>query len=85
MPHGQSSCGLILDKHVAETVIVPVRQVDAHTRTWDGQRDGDAMTPIWWGMNVLKKVGRVSVAVHVNPDVIIAPAACHIAIENSIA
>jgi hypothetical protein len=36
-------------------------------------------------VDVRKKVGRVSVTIHVDPDIIIAPAACHVAIENSIA
>lgn len=58
--------------------------MDAYTWPWDRQRDGDTMAPIWRGMNVRKEVGRVGVAIHVDPDIIIAPAACHVAIENPI-
>lgn len=85
VPQSQSSRGLILNKNITSRISIEICQVDAHTRPWDGQGDGDAMAPIWWGMNVLKEVGRVGVAIHVDPDVIITPAACHVAIENPVA
>lgn len=85
MPQGQSSGGFVLHKHVATSIAVKVCQVDTHTRPWDRQRDGDAMAPFWRCVDVRKKVGRVSVPIHVDPDIIIAPAACHVAIENPIA
>lgn len=85
MPQSQSSRGFVLHKHVAFPITIEIRQVDANTRPWDRQRDGDAMAPIRWGMNVRKEVGRVGVTIHVDPDIIIATAACHVAIENPIA